>query len=71
LKKPSTVLARSNEPFFVPEAPYEIDGFMPKVVFHNGTVDLGDGNLELYYGGADLVTCGAKIKIAELLAHLK
>jgi predicted GH43/DUF377 family glycosyl hydrolase len=71
LKKPWEVIARSREPFFVPEAPYEREGFMPNVVFHNGTIDLGDGTLELYYGGADLVTCGAQVKTADLLAHLR
>ena len=43
---------------------------MPNIVFHNGTVDFGDGNLELYYGGGDLVTCGARVKIDDLLEHL-
>lgn len=71
LEKPWNVLARSKEPFFVPEAPYEVEGFMPNVVFHNGTIDPGDGTLELYYGGGDLVTCGARVKVADLLAHLR
>lgn len=70
LETPWKVLARSSEPFFLPEAPYELEGFMPSVVFHNGTIDLGDGTLELYYGGADLVTCGARVKTCDLLAHL-
>ncbi len=70
LEEPWKVIARSDEPFFVPEALYERTGFMPDVVFHNGTVDRGDGTLELYYGGADLVTCGASVRIADLLAHL-
>lgn len=70
LEKPWKVIARSKEPFFVPEALYELEGFMPNVVFHNGTIDLGDGNLELYYGGADLVTCGARVRTCDLLRHL-
>lgn len=70
LEQPWKVIARSKEPFFVPEAPYELRGFMPHVVFHNGTIDFGDGNLELYYGGADLVTCGARVRAADLMAHL-
>lgn len=71
LGKPWKVIARSQHPFFIPEAPYETTGFMPNVIFHNGTINLGDGTLELYYGGADLVTCGARVTIADLLAHLK
>ncbi len=70
LEKPWIVHARSQEPFFVPEAPYEKEGFMQNVIFHNGTIDTGDGFLELYYGGADLVSCRSKVQIADLLAHL-
>jgi beta-1,2-mannobiose phosphorylase / 1,2-beta-oligomannan phosphorylase len=71
LEKPWQILSRPDHPFFVPEADYEISGgFMPNVVFHNGTIDLGDGTLELYYGGGDLVTCGARVKTADLLAYL-
>jgi predicted GH43/DUF377 family glycosyl hydrolase len=68
LEKPWQVIKRSERPFFVPEAPYECTGFMPDVVFHNGTIDLGDGHLELYYGGADLVVCGARVALGDLLA---
>ncbi len=71
LEQPWRILSRPNEPFFIPEADYEVrGGFMPNIVFHNGTVDLGDGNLELYYGGGDLVTCGARVKISDLLEYL-
>ncbi len=72
LKQPWRVLARPEEPFFIPKADYEIaGGFMPNIVFHNGTIDRGDGTVELYYGGGDLVTCGARVKISDLLAYLK
>jgi beta-1,2-mannobiose phosphorylase / 1,2-beta-oligomannan phosphorylase len=72
LKRPWRVLARPDEPFFIPQADYEIaGGFMPNIVFHNGTIDCGDGTVELYYGGGDLVTCGARVKISDLLAYLK
>lgn len=68
LEKPWKVLARTKSPFMIPEAPYETEGFMPQVIFHNGTIDLGNGSVELYYGGADLVTCGARLSIDRLLA---
>lgn len=68
LEKPWQVIKRSQQPFFIPEAPYECQGFMPNVVFHNGTIDFGDGRLELYYGGADCVTCGARVQLSDLLA---
>lgn len=69
--EPWKLIARSHEPFLIPDAPYERHGFMPEVVFHNGTLTFPDGTAELYYGGADLVTCGARVSIADLLAHLK
>jgi beta-1,2-mannobiose phosphorylase / 1,2-beta-oligomannan phosphorylase len=72
LEQPWRVLSRPEEPFFVPKADYEIaGGFMPNIVFHNGTIDCGDGTVELYYGGGDLVTCGARVQISDLLAYLK
>ncbi len=72
LEKPWRVLARPDKPFMVPAADYETGGgFMPNVIFHNGTIDPGDGTLELYYGGGDLVTCGARVKISDLLHYLQ
>ncbi|XHR29830.1 MAG: glycoside hydrolase family 130 protein [Chthoniobacteraceae bacterium] len=74
LEEPWHVLARPAEPFFVPEAEYEVSGgFMPNVVFHNGTIDLGDGTLELYYGGGrsrDLRSAGKAGRSARLRKEL-
>lgn len=71
LKEPWKVIARSETPFFFPEAPYELQGFMPNIIFHNGLIDKGDGTLDLFYGGADEFTCGANVSIKEILATLK
>ena len=71
LEKPWKVIARSEQPFLYPAAPYELEGFMPNVVFHNGFIDTGDGSLDLYYGGADEITCGATVAIKDILATLK
>jgi predicted GH43/DUF377 family glycosyl hydrolase len=70
LERPWKVIARSREPFLFPEAPYETQGFMPNVVFHNGLTDNGDGTLTLYYGAADDKTCGAIVSIEAILASL-
>jgi len=71
LNEPWKVIARSEQPFFFPEASYETTGLMPNVIFHNGLVDNGDGTLTLYYGAADDKTCGATARIADILASLK
>lgn len=70
LEEPWRVISRPAEPFLVPEESCETHGFVPNVVFHNGTIDLGNGELELYYGGADEVTCGARVRLSDLLNYL-
>ena len=71
LDEPWKVIARSGQPFFCPEAIYETTGLMPNVVFHNGLIDNGDGSLTLFYGAADDKTCGAIVRVDEILASLK
>jgi predicted GH43/DUF377 family glycosyl hydrolase len=65
-----TVLARTADPIFEPEAPYEIEGEVANVVFPCGAIVRGD-TLFLYYGGADRVVgvaTGALSRIAESLS---
>ncbi len=71
LERPWIVLARSEHPLLEPTERYENEGLMPNVVFHNGLVDRGDGTIDLYYGGADTVTCGATVRTAEVLDWLR
>ena len=49
---PARVLRRTAEPFFVPEADFEVAGFVPNVVFPTGVVEDGE-TLLVYYGAAD------------------
>jgi predicted GH43/DUF377 family glycosyl hydrolase len=70
-EEPWKVIARSEEPFFIPEAEYETRGFMPGVVFHNGLIQTGEDSLELYYGAADESSCVATASIREILGSLK
>jgi len=46
---PARVLRRTPEPFFVPEADFEVAGFVPNVVFPTGVVQDGE-TLLVYYG---------------------
>jgi predicted GH43/DUF377 family glycosyl hydrolase len=70
LKNPTKILARIVYPVFEPEAPYEMDGQVPKVVFPCGNVVLQD-TLYVYYGGGDSVVGVATVKLEELLRVLK
>ena len=65
----TVLLARSADPIFEPEAPYEMAGEVPHVVFACGQVVRGD-TLYLYYGAADKVVCVATASLSELVAAL-
>lgn len=64
---PARILRWTPEPFFRPEAPFEVAGFVPDVVFPTGVVDDGD-TLLVYYGAADTVTAVAEFSLPALLA---
>ena len=62
---PARVLRRSPEPFLKPEADFEINGFVPNVVFPTGVVRDGE-TLLVYYGAADCCTAVAEFSEQEL-----
>ncbi|MDA1316767.1 MAG: hypothetical protein O3B87_01940 [bacterium] len=64
------VLARTPYPILEPEATYEREGVVDNVVFPCGHVVKGD-ELYFYYGAADKVLCGAKVRISDLLSYLR
>lgn len=68
-ERPDVVLARSTEPFFAPEAPYEREGFFGRVVFTCGAV-LDDDVVRIYYGAADGLTCLARVPLATIMGGL-
>ena len=63
---PAKILKRTPEPFFVPEADFEIDGFVPNVVFPTGVVQNCD-SLLVYYGAADSCTAVAEFSTMDLM----
>ncbi|MCX7816472.1 MAG: glycosidase [Syntrophales bacterium] len=69
LKDPTRVLARTDEWIFAPEEPYEMVGDVDKVVFPCGWI-LTDGEIRLYYGGADKSISLATAKLSDLLDYL-
>ena len=54
----------------MPETEYELDGFLHDVVFPSGHVDLGDGDIRVYYGAADSTVCAADMAIDDVLSAL-
>jgi len=67
---PTKVLARTDRPLLAPDTEYELDGFLHDVVFPTGHVDLGDGDIRVYYGAADTSICAADMAIDDVLSAL-
>mgnify|MGYP000916174994 CR=1 FL=1 len=66
---PFDVLRRSSGPFLVPEMAFEVNGFVPNVVFPTGLVR-DEGKLLVYYGAADTATGVAEFSERGLLESL-
>jgi len=65
LGDPRKVIARQKEPIMVPELDWEVNGFVPNVVFSCGQVVIGD-EVIIYYGGADTAIGAAKMSLSEV-----
>lgn len=64
------VIARTKEPILEPETEFEKLGVVPNVVFPNGAV-VHQGELFVYYGGADRVCCVASVALDDFLDELE
>jgi predicted GH43/DUF377 family glycosyl hydrolase len=71
LEDPSKVTAVCKEAILEPEADYELVGQTPSVVFTSGAVVEDDGEVKVYYGGADTVQCVATTSVEQLLHACK
>jgi predicted GH43/DUF377 family glycosyl hydrolase len=67
--RPHKAIARSRNWIFQAEAPYELSGLTPNVVFPTGLLVRGD-ELWMYYGAGDTCTCLAIAKLDDVLALL-
>jgi beta-1,4-mannooligosaccharide/beta-1,4-mannosyl-N-acetylglucosamine phosphorylase len=67
LKDPSKVRAMADEAILIPEEQYELVGQTPSVVFTCGAVVEDNGEVKLYYGGADTVQCVATTSLERLI----
>ncbi len=66
---PHKVIARSAGAIFQAEAPYELSGIVPNVVFPTGTILRGD-ELWMYYGAADTHICLAIAGLADIMSTM-
>jgi len=71
LNDPSKVLARCEEPALSPREDYERVGDVGNVVFACGAVVEENGEIKVYYGGADTYLCVATADFAKLVAFTK
>lgn len=69
-ENPHKVLAKSPSSILSPQAPYEVEGFKPNVVFTCGAITRGD-TVTIYYGAADYVMAAAEMSIREILDSLQ
>jgi beta-1,2-mannobiose phosphorylase / 1,2-beta-oligomannan phosphorylase len=69
LKDPTKVLARSRKPILEPDVSYENEGWKAGVIYPCGAVIINE-RLFVYYGGADMVTCVASVKLNGFLEQL-
>mgnify|MGYP001580150454 FL=1 len=68
-KDPTKVLYDSGQPILEPEEWYENEGYKSGVVYSCGAV-VKDGELFVYYGGADKVSCVATANLDKFLEEL-
>lgn len=68
---PASIIARSKEALIGPETDFELQGFVPGVVFPTGIVETENDSLLIYYGAADTGTAVLEVSKSELLAALK
>ncbi len=69
LENPAKEIGRLPYPLFIPEAEWELKGYVNNVVFPSGAAVVGD-DLYIYYGAADERIAVASCKLSELLKEL-
>ena len=71
LEKPWIVKGKSKEPILSPDKDYERIGDVNNVVFSNGWIIEENGNVKIYYSGADSNICLAETNVDYLLSLCK
>lgn len=68
-ENPTKVIRRAPDPFLLPEADFEVNGFISNVVFPTGVVQDRDSIL-VYYGAADAYTAVAEFSLDTIIAAM-
>jgi len=68
LEKPWLVIGKSKGPIISPDYDYERIGDVNNVIFSNGWILEDNGDVKIYYSGADLNICLAETNIEYLLS---
>ena len=71
LEKPWLVIGKSKGPIISPDYDYERIGDVNNVIFSNGWILEDNGDVKIYYSGADLNICLAETNIEYLLSLCK
>jgi predicted GH43/DUF377 family glycosyl hydrolase len=67
LDDPAEIVARAQAPILSPREQYERVGLTSNVVFTSGAIFEEDGEVKIYYGGADTVQCVATARLDDLI----
>jgi predicted GH43/DUF377 family glycosyl hydrolase len=67
LVNPAKIIGIADEWVLAPEDPWEITGYVHNVVFTCGTVEDDDGDVKIYWGGADTVMCVGTARVDDLV----
>ncbi len=67
LQDPSRLLGVADEWILQPEDPWEVTGYVHNVVFTCGAVAEPDGEIKIYWGGADTVVCAGTARSERLV----
>lgn len=71
LEKPWKVIGKSREPIISPDFNYERVGDVGNVVFSNGWIIEENGDVKIYYSGADMNICLAETTTGHLISLCK
>lgn len=71
LEKPWLVIGKSKEPILSPDYNYERIGDVNNVIFSNGWILEVNGDIKIYYSGADMNICLAETNVEYLLSLCK
>jgi predicted GH43/DUF377 family glycosyl hydrolase len=64
---PAKTVGVSDQWILQPEAPWEVRGYVPNVVFTCGAVPEDDGMVKIFWGGADTVMCAGTAVVDDLV----